>query len=62
MTQNTCDQIHQPIREHDTSKLPSAVTFFVTSEHRQAILKALQPISQNRSQAIMIALGLIEST
>jgi len=53
-------EIKLPIPEHNTEKLPSAVTFFMATKQRRAVLNALAVFSSDRSQAILIALGIIE--
>jgi hypothetical protein len=49
-----------PTREADTGTLPSALTFFVTRAQRDAILRLLECLSDDRSRALLIALGEIE--
>ncbi|MFG0247106.1 MAG: hypothetical protein ACF8MF_13745 [Phycisphaerales bacterium JB052] len=51
----------QPRIEHRTSHLPTAVTFFMTRGQRRALLDALKPVSDDRSRALLIALGLHET-
>ncbi|PCI10390.1 hypothetical protein COB72_03305 [bacterium] len=53
--------IKQPTPEHTTEKLPSALTFFMQTKQRRAVLDALSAFSNDRSQAILIALGLIDT-
>lgn len=52
--------IKQPTPEYTTEKLPSALTFFMATKQRRAVLDALSAFSSDRSQAILIALGIIE--
>ncbi|MGV6813966.1 MAG: hypothetical protein ACWA5W_03035 [Phycisphaerales bacterium] len=49
---------HQPTVETTTSHLPSAVTFFMERGQRTKLLSALKLIANDRSAAILIALGL----
>ncbi len=55
------DEIAQPIKEQSTESLPSALTFFLHAHQRRALLKALRAYSNDRSQAILIALGITET-
>ncbi len=55
------DEITQPIKEQSTESLPSALTFFLHTKQRRALLKALGAYSNDRSQAILIALGVLET-
>ncbi len=62
MTQNKgIEEIRQPLKEQGTESLPSAVTFFLHAQQRRALLKALSVYSTDRSQAILIALGVVET-
>lgn len=55
------DEIAQPIAEKNTAKLPSAVTFYLDAKQRRDLLSVLKRYSSDRSQAILIALGLVET-
>ena len=57
MTQNTTNPLPKPIPETNTGTLPSALTFFVTRAQRNAILRTLKRLSDDRSRALLIALG-----
>lgn len=57
MTQTTTNALPKPILETNTGTLPSALTFFVTRAQRNAILRTLKRLSDDRSQALLIALG-----
>ena len=57
-TEDTSAEIKPPKREHDTDSLPSAVTFFMDASQRKALLNALKRFSNNRSNAILIALDI----
>lgn len=57
MTQTTTNPLPKPIPETSTSTLPSALTFFVTRAQRNAILRTLKRLSDDRSRALLIALG-----
>lgn len=50
--------LHQPKAEPMTSHLPSAVTFFMERGQRTKLLSALKLIADDRSAAILIALGI----
>ena len=54
-------KIKQPKNEPNTHALPSAVTFYMSVQERRQLLRALKPLAQNRSQAILIAMGLIKN-
>ena len=54
-------EINQPTKEHSTEKLPSALTFFVNNTQRRMLINALAAFSTDRSQAILIALGVVEN-
>lgn len=54
--------IKQPINETNTHALPSAVTFYMSVQERRQLLNALKPIAHNRTQAILIAMGLMKNT
>ena len=56
--QSTSKPIGQPRHEPDTNALPSAVTFYMSTQERRALLGVLKPLATNRSDAILIALGL----
>lgn len=53
--------LKQPIVEHDTGALPSAVTFFLNTKQRRAGLGVLNEYSDDRTRAILMALGIIET-
>lgn len=53
--------IPQPKNEPNTHALPSAVTFFMSVQERRELLRTLQPIAQNRSHAILIAMGICKN-
>lgn len=57
MTQTTTNPLPKPIPETSTGALPSALTFFVTRAQRNAILRTLKRLSDDRSRALLIALG-----
>lgn len=57
MTQTTTNPLPRPIHETSTGTLPSALTFFVTRAQRNAILRTLKRLSDDRSRALLIALG-----
>ncbi len=61
MDQQIHSEIQQPTKEKNTDKLPSAVTFFLHTKQRRALLKALSAYSNDRSQAILIAMGIVEA-
>jgi len=47
-----------PKIEDDPEKLPSALTFFVTNAQRRALLRALSAWSNDRTGALLMALGI----
>lgn len=53
--------IKQPRLETNTQALPSAVTFYMSVQERRQLLNALKPIAHNRTQAILIAMGLMKN-
>lgn len=53
--------IKKPINETNTQALPSAVTFYMSVQERRQLLNALKPIAHNRTQAILIAMGLMKN-
>lgn len=52
------EQVPQPKTETDQSKLPSAVTFFLTAQQRTKVLQLLKQLDQNRSAALIRALNI----
>lgn len=52
----------QPRIEHRTTHLPSAVTFFMTRGQRRALLDTLKPVSDDRTRALLITLGLHDTS
>ncbi len=48
----------QPRIEHHTAHLPSTVTFFMTRGQRRALLDALKLLSDDRTRALLITVGL----
>ncbi|MBL4699123.1 MAG: hypothetical protein JKX70_09855 [Phycisphaerales bacterium] len=61
MNKHDSIKINQPTTEHNTEKLPSALTFFVNTKQRRMLINALAAFSTDRSQAILIALGVVEN-
>lgn len=51
----------RPRIEHNTDHLPSAVTFFMTRAQRRALLDRLGRISDDRTRALLIGVGLLEA-
>jgi hypothetical protein len=60
MKQKTHNGFPVPRLETHTGALPSALTFFVTRAQRIAIIDLLERFSDDRSRALLIALGEIE--
>jgi len=60
MTSSKHDALPIPRNEAHSGTLPSALTFFVSRAQRAAILRALKQLSDDRSRALLIALGEIE--
>lgn len=58
MSQNTTMRPPGPRIEPGTGQLPSAVTFFLTRAQRRALLKVLKVLGDDRSAALLTALGL----
>jgi len=54
------NELGKPKQEMNTDALPIAVTFFLTVSQRRLLLQSLKAYSDQRSRAILIALGLIE--
>lgn len=53
----TTTLLPEPRPETSTGSLPSALTFFVTRAQRNAILRTLKRLSDDRSRALLIVLG-----
>ena len=56
------EQPAQPKIERAPDRLPSAVVFYMSWSQRRALLNAIKPMSENRSRALLIALGLRDIT
>tara|TARA_R110002072_G_scaffold42064_8_gene117720 strand:- start:16812 stop:17012 length:201 start_codon:yes stop_codon:yes gene_type:complete len=54
------EQPKQPKIERKPDRLPSAVVFYMSWSQRRALLNAIKPMGENRSRALLIALGLHE--
>jgi hypothetical protein len=57
-TNTTHPPLPRPRAESDTGALPSAVTFFMTRSQRAELLGALRAHGHDRTQALLIAVGL----
>lgn len=62
MNQTTHHEQHpqppQPKPERGTGHLPNALTFFMTRDQRTRVLRALRTHHDERTRALLIALGL----
>lgn len=60
-TEHTHRALPEARVEQGTGTLPSAVTFFMTRQQRVELLHTLALLSENRTQALLIATGMQDS-